>query len=555
MMKRFFPTLIALVVFIGLFVWVNLKEVDEIPAPGEDLPVDLAMVALPDIKAVSWNVPKNPKAISESGSPAWDKELRVEVKRDDASASYEIVKPRTFRAEKSELEGLLRNFENFRSERIISKTATATAGFGIGSESGQITIETATQTMTFTLGDASPLGGMVYLQKAGDPAVYLVRSSVSAAFNKAVVDLRAKDIFIEDFSSIGSLTLSTASGTFVFEQEKTGGWNMTAPKAMEADPGEVTGIISGIKDIRVAGFISDDPAENPEFGFSKPTSKAVFTDQKSGKTYELLVGKETGSNLYVKRGDQPSVYTVAKMNLGFLDKDLNRLRTKQLPRVPRDQVKEVVLQTASETYTISAGASETWTLDGKRVDAQKVSALIDAFNNDRVVTFLPIADKAKEQLDKPETCAQLKLVTDKETRHVIFGNGDGQNISLLLDKHEEIYKLPMHLFDTYREVRDSVQAVLNTPAPDAGVAVASGASVAPASAIAAPVPVATPALDSASPSAPAFAVPPATPVVPAPTAVPVTPAVVVPSAPPVPVNPSSSPVPTQENSPETASGS
>ncbi len=463
MKKRFIWTIIAFVIFFILLVYVNVHEVEDIPEPGQDLPVELAKIPLAEVKGIAWkNFFEGPKR-GEA-----DTEVKAEVKNDGSGRRFEIVKPRSFRGETSEFEGLLRNFEDLKSIRVINKNATDSATYGISTSSARLEIETASRTFAFVMGSQSPIDGMLYFQRQEDPAIYLVSSPLGSAFNKTVNDLRSKTFFFEDFATVASLTLETSSGTIKLEKNKNQDWMIMEPREMLADAGEVSGIIFGAHDLRVSRFVADEAPATAPYGFEKPTRKVTLVDNK-GKTYVLLTGKEDGGEVYVKRQDQPYVYALAKSNLAVLDKDFNRIRSRELPKITRTDTKKMLLKLATDTFTVDLSSS-TWLVNGKAVDSKKVTALIDAYNIDRVTSFLPWDQKEKENLSALERNDRFEIHSASESRVVYFGKGDGGDISIVLNGKEEIYKVPIHLYDTFKSLFDEIKQAQKPEKPLEGTA-------------------------------------------------------------------------------------
>ncbi|HNV71673.1 MAG TPA: hypothetical protein PKO06_18355, partial [Candidatus Ozemobacteraceae bacterium] len=133
MKKRFIPTVVALVVFLLLFLYANLYEVHEIAEPGKDLPVSLAKIAATDVKKLTWKTAGAPDVVVECASGA-------------TMPKYRLVQPLALRAETPEVEGVMRHFEDLKSERTIMAAATDTAAFGISSQSPAIALETGSGT-------------------------------------------------------------------------------------------------------------------------------------------------------------------------------------------------------------------------------------------------------------------------------------------------------------------------------------------------------------------------------------------------------------------------
>jgi hypothetical protein len=487
MKKRAFPTIAVLVVFVLLFIYANKYESDEIPEPGKDKPVQLAKVTASEVEALVWKT---------EGQP----EIRVAGRQAGTERKFSLTAPRALPADDDEINGIIRSFNDLKSEYTIAAQATDTAMYGLGPKSPTLTITTASGSATYRLGDNAPVGGAVYFQKEGDPAVYFVPAFVTSAFRKNVDDLRTKRVFPEEFGDVGTLTVELNGEKIALVRGKGLEWQITAPRALPADTYEVSGLITGVQTLKTNRFIEGEPAEKGDFGLATGTFK-VTLETASGPVV-LLTGRTEGSETYVKRGDSPVIYAVSESSLALLRKDLNKLRSKELPRLDETRLTEVVLHQGTGTWRLTP-ASDTWECGPVKVETSKVRGLGLAYLSNHVKTFLPASARADEGLKNLAECAWMELKTPDATRKVYFGKGNGTEISIMLEGEDEVYQIPVQTYDTFKSLVDLVSAP--PPPPPAPVATATPAT---GSAAVSPAP--------ASPSAPAAPPAPASPPSPAP---------------------------------------
>ncbi|MBI3038106.1 DUF4340 domain-containing protein [bacterium] len=440
-MKRYFPTLIALVTFGILFLYTNIYEIEPIPKEGEDNPVQLSKVSTSLVKSVSWKTPSN-------------EEIKVLAKSEKDKISFEIVKPSSYHGEESEISGILKNFEDFKSERVISKTATDSSIFGIGTNSPQLSIESASETVTFRLGNDSPVGGS-YLIKVGDPAIYLVSGSVVPAFRKSVNDLRSKNLFFQEdnfsTSDVSFVKLEQASGVFEIKKVKSGDWEIVSPKKAKADSTEINSIIERMHDLRITSFVSDQILGSNTYGLDKPQGKIAF-ESSNGNKFEVLIGREENSQIFLKRADQPFVYGVVRADLTMFDKDFNGLRSKVLPQILSSEIKGLSIKTASESYMVQKNASNSWEIKGRIIDSVKVNDLIGAYNSTKIHSFLPWTEGKSQGIENVIDCDRFELISASETRTLVFGKTEGTYVSAALEGQNEVLKLPSHIRDSFNNL-------------------------------------------------------------------------------------------------------
>ncbi|MBF0406358.1 MAG: DUF4340 domain-containing protein [Candidatus Riflebacteria bacterium] len=451
MKKRFFPTFVAIVIFAVLYVYANKYEIEPIPNAGEDNPVLLCDFRPSDVKSITW----------KKGTPD---EIKVECKTEEAKTSYTLVKPHQWRGDESEIGGLLRNFEDFNSERIIAVNASDSSIYGISTQSQQLHVELATKTYIFTLGSNNPIGNSVYFMRDGDPTIYLVKGVISPAFNKTFNELRAKNIFPEDFTGVNSVELFNGTDTFKMQKPTGEEWKIVEPKICKADSTEVSTVIFSTHDIKAARFVQDEwdskqkdekAEELDKFGFEKPFCKVSFSENAS-KSWQFIVGKEENGERYVRRSDSRTVYAVPSSILTVLDKTFNNLRTKDLPVVDKKDVKKVSLRSNGTVCEIEP-ASPTWKCNGKDVDEPKLNAMFEALRSNRVKDFFPTAETEARGLSKPGDAERIEFVTASGTTSFVFGKGEATHISILIEGRDEIFSVPIQMHESFKALYDSVK--------------------------------------------------------------------------------------------------
>ncbi|OIP30763.1 hypothetical protein AUK22_01665 [bacterium CG2_30_54_10] len=465
MKKRTFPTAIALIVFVLLGIYASKYEVEEKLDPGKDKPVELAKVDVKSVKIATWKQTGQAGQVGQTvqSGQAGRAEVRVEIRPGASVASaaqWFVTQPKEVRGDEDEIVGALKCFEDLSSEAIISLNATDTACYGLGTQSPELTIESGSGTVSFSLGDSSPVGGSNYFRKAGDPAVYLVPGSVAAAFKKGFNDLRSKKIFHEDFAEVGSITLTIGSETIHLEHQKNLEWKIVSPRELDADIQEVSGLLAGIHELKISRFVNDQPAEKDDFGFLKPRFRAVLGGS-GNSAFELLAGRLEGGEVFVKRGDRPNVFAVNETALALLEKGLNKVRTKELPRVRENEVSRIVLGNGTATFQIDH-ASSTWMCRGEKIDDGKVLGLVKAYLNNNVRTFLPLELRDGERLGLKDldTAASFELITASGSRKVFLGKGNGTEVSIIVNGENEIFQVPIQTFEAFKSLLDAA-----TPKP------------------------------------------------------------------------------------------
>lgn len=465
MKKRYLTTGIAVIAFILLFLYANVYEVDVIPEPGKDKPVQLAATANADVRALAWQA---------GGVP----EIRLEANGTGSDKKFSIVKPRACRADNDVAAGIIRAFSDLQSDLTI--TATETASFGLGSDSPRLTIEIGSTATVLTLGHPAPVGGSVYVQRKDDPNVYVVDNSVVTAFRKSLSDLRDKAIFTEDFTDIASVTVVNGSATFELAKTSTG-WDMSAPVSMPADAGEVSSLIYGIHDLKADRFVEESTPESAVQGFDTPSYKVVMRTP-AGKTFEFAVGAENDGFAAVKRSGDEETYLVSLTSLARVKKDFAALRTKDLPAMPPLDVKHLSMRVGTETFELTL-SSGTWKLEGRTIDKSHIEGVLQSYANCRIQEFLPDDERKAHGLDDVKACDRLVLKSDKTERTVFFGAHEEIEVVIRLEGEKELYRIPRLLHSSILNLADELRKKPEpTPAETASAPANPASATTPASA-------------------------------------------------------------------------
>lgn len=163
----------------------------------------------------------------------------------------------------------------------------------------------------------------------------------------------------------------------------SGAWQITAPKALSADPDAVSGVLSTASPLASDRLLEPKITDLAPYGLAHPELELGFTS-KDNKTQTLLVGDQTpaGNAYYVALAGDPRLFTLAGYNKSSLDKSINDLRDKRLLTADFDKVSQVQLtgHKSGKTETIVlAREKEAWQVlkpGPWRADSEQAEELI-----------------------------------------------------------------------------------------------------------------------------------------------------------------------------------
>lgn len=174
-------------------------------------------------------------------------------------------------------------------------TAQPGEDYGLADPAVTVTITAAGETNTFAFGSQNPITGDLYVQKAGDDAIYTVSGNKAACFEQTKADLfGAFNPAGLTASALESVSIATDAGTLsltaVSEPEEAGSnsadasptayqtvWRLTDAPASELDEAKLQSILSAVGGYVSAQMTNADPAA---YGFDAPlaTVRAASAD-------------------------------------------------------------------------------------------------------------------------------------------------------------------------------------------------------------------------------------------------------------------------------------
>ena len=176
-------------------------------------------------------------------------------------------------------------------------TAQPGEDYGLADPAVTVTVTAAGETNTFAFGTENPVTGDLYVQKAGDDAVYTVSGNKAACFELTKADLfGAFNPAGLTASALESVSITTGSGTLALnavsepaEAESDSSesaadsttyqtvWRLADEPSADLDDSKVQSILSALAGYVTAQITDSDPSA---YGFDAPlaTVRAAFAD-------------------------------------------------------------------------------------------------------------------------------------------------------------------------------------------------------------------------------------------------------------------------------------
>jgi Domain of unknown function (DUF4340) len=327
--------------------------------------------------------------------------------------TWRILKPLKTNGDQSSVDGLTETIANAKLTRTIEEKPDSLKPFGLDKPRIRLVVTTDDKSVlpALLVGDVSPVSSGVYVKLANRPAVLMTTSDFSSALTKKVNDLRSHELMTFNMDDAKQIVLRSGANKPIEIDKQGEQWRIVAPGHYTADSDTVAQILTALVDARIDDFVTDAPTDLGQYGLKDPQIVVTVFSGKTKTEHALLFGLEqpqaSKKAVYVKRGGEPSVYTVedalvGKVNLGLFD-----LRDKTVMGFDPVKAGRLEIENHGKQYTLSRDPAGKWqvTVGAKSspVNAQAVQTFLDELANlkgEKIVQD-PMTDPHRFAMDKP----------------------------------------------------------------------------------------------------------------------------------------------------------
>lgn len=295
---------------------------------------------------------------------------------------WRLTTPVAAPADEPALKTLLTALTGAQVQKSLDDLPTDLAPFGLDKPTVTVNLTLKEGTVPpIHIGKNTQIGAKAYVRKGDEPKIYLTAATISASLNKQPKDLRDKQLLAFQDGDVQRVDIARPDGTTTsLVHTGNDAWTLEAG-GLPADLTEVRSYLSSLRTTRAMDFPDDAPADLAKYGLAAPRLTITVTTGKEGATtQQLLIGGESSGEqtkqVYVKRADQPAVFTVGEWAFRSLDKDVAALRDKTVLAFDPDRVGRVVVERTEGTgATLVHTAAGAWTLDGVPAEKAKGTAI------------------------------------------------------------------------------------------------------------------------------------------------------------------------------------
>lgn len=201
-------------------------------------------------------------------------------------------------------------------------------GLGESAQTAEVHLSSG-EARTIRVGSQSPTGSGYYAQVDNDGAVYLISGFTGSALTATLDSLRDRSFPQINKQNVARVTLATPARTIriVPVEEREGGILTSFTTHIMTDPfirdrsvatDRLQTLLEEIPEFRISRFVADRPEGLVQYGLDSPNRELYLADS-DGNELHLLFGNETEEGeVYAKRPDMPTVFTI-DASLDFFD--------------------------------------------------------------------------------------------------------------------------------------------------------------------------------------------------------------------------------------------
>src|SRR5437660_4801901 len=218
---------------------------------------------------------------------------------------WQIVKPKPFRADRSQVEELLRTLRDSKMDLSASedeKKSAAAFSAGTPLAAAIVTDVSGTQDLQVRKNKDD-----YYAKSSAVSGIYKISSGTGPGLDKGLDDFRNKKLFDFGFADPDKIELHDGAKSYLLTHSGSD-WLSSGAKM---DPGTVSALVDKIRDLSATKF--------PETGFAASTIDLAVTSD-TGKRIENVLISKNGDDFVAKRQDEPALYELTASSVTELQK-------------------------------------------------------------------------------------------------------------------------------------------------------------------------------------------------------------------------------------------
>jgi Domain of unknown function (DUF4340) len=229
---------------------------------------------------------------------------------------WQIVRPKPFRADSSQVEELLRTLRDAKIDLSGSeddkKVSTAFSS-GALFATAKVTDVSGTQELQVRKNKDD-----YYAKSSVVAGIYKIASATGTGLDKSLDDFRNKKLFDFGYAEPEKIELHDGPKSYFLTRSGSDWWS----NGTKMDAGTVSALMGKIRDLSASKF--------PDAGFTAPLLDLTVTSD-GGKRVEKVLLSKTGDNYEAKRENEPALYELTASSVSELQKSAADLKPAPAP--------------------------------------------------------------------------------------------------------------------------------------------------------------------------------------------------------------------------------
>ncbi len=206
---------------------------------------------------------------------------------------WQIVKPKPFRADRSQVEELLRALRDAKMDlRGSEDEKKAAAAFGTGTPFATVRVTDVSGTLELQVRKNKD---DYYAKSSAVVGVYKISSGTGTGLDKGLEDFRNKKLFDFGFAEPEKIEIHDGSKSYFLTRGGSDWWF----NGTKMDAGTVSALVDKVRDLSASKFM--------ETGFAASVLDVTVTSD-GGKRVEKVMISKNGDNYLAKRENEPALY-------------------------------------------------------------------------------------------------------------------------------------------------------------------------------------------------------------------------------------------------------
>lgn len=375
-------------------------------------------------------------------------EMEVEKKADH----WEILKPLRARADNQKVGDLIAQITTARIQEFVADDRGDLQPYGLAAPRGSVTLfgqddKTAgrADSARGEQGQMLQIGGtpekqkeQVYVRFSPRSFVYTGPKKIEEVLNTKPNDLRDRHLVRIDEKMLDRITIDAPGKSKTVLARKDENWTIANRNNAPANSAEARRLIDTITNEQVTRFVEDVASNLAKYGLDKPQLQLTFSSFASENTAEtkagerpfatITFGKQEGSDVYARVGDEPFIVAVRRSLLDQIFAEPLQWQELSIFKFKPEQIHRFSVVTDKELSLVRGADNQwTWVKGAGAIEQANVQSLLNTLSNLRAVRWVG-ASTPQAGFDKPQLVVTFTTSPDDKTSHrLIVGGaaGDG----------------------------------------------------------------------------------------------------------------------------------